>query len=304
MSQKNMFANTNDDLPLFSQTPMRVKVKPFNAQTASPTQTKLAVCPICLDTGEVNTGKHIAICNCAAGETLRLKRGPKSRALQRIERNTPNAYKQTGPTDDAVRLIRETADRSADVEILKHLIGDPILAMRLLDECGSIAGITRHSDPELLRVKGMTINRTSTIRAAMNFAHRSHVADERPAISAPADLLNLLGDMRTLEREEMRVISLNTKNRVLNIETVYRGSVHTVTIRVAELLADPIRRNASALIVAHNHPSSDPTPSPEDVAVTREIANACKLLDLDFLDHLVIGNPSFVSLKERGLGFR
>ena len=164
MSQKDMFAGTNDDLPLFSRTPVRVKAKPFDAQTTTPTQTKLAVCPICLDTGEVNTGKRIAICNCAAGETLRLKRGPKSRALQRIERNTPNAYEQK--SDDAARLIRETSDRTGDIKILKHLIADPILAMRLLDECGSIAGIARLHDPELLRVKVMTVNR------AFNYAPR------------------------------------------------------------------------------------------------------------------------------------
>jgi DNA repair protein RadC len=149
----------------------------------------------------------------------------------------------------------------------------------------------------------MTVNRAFTLRAAMDFANRAHVHDERPLIKSPADLVAHLNDMRTLEREEMRVISLNTKNRVIHIKTVYQGSVHTTVIRVAELLADPIRRNASALIVAHNHPSADPTPSPEDVAVTREIYTACKILDLDLLDHLVIGNPGFVSLKERGLGF-
>ena len=301
MSQKDMFASTNDDLPLFSGTPVRVKAKPFDAQTATPTQTKLAACPICLDTGEVNTGKRITLCNCAAGETVRLKHGPKSRALQRIERNAPDAYEQK--SDDAARLIRETSDRTSDVEILKHLVGDPILAMRLLDECGSIAGIARLPDPELLRVKGMTVNRAFTLRAAMDFAQRTRHEVEKPFIKSPTDAVELLADMRTLEHEEMRVISLNTKNRVIHIKTIYQGSVHTTVIRVAELLADPIRRNASAVMIAHNHPSSDPTPSPEDIAVTREIRSACKILDLDLLDHLVIGNPGFVSLKERGLGF-
>ena len=206
MSQKDMFGGTNDDLPLFSRTPVSVKAKQFDAQTTTPTQTKLAVCPICLDTGEVNTGKRIAICNCAAGETLRLKRGPKSRALQRIERNTPNAYEQTGPADDAARLIRETADRSTDVEILKHLVGDPILAMRLLDECGSIAGIARLPDPELLRVKGMTVNRAFTLRAAMDFAQRTRHEVEKPFIKSPTDAVELLADMRILDHEQMRVI--------------------------------------------------------------------------------------------------
>lgn len=109
--------------------------------------------------------------------------------------------------------------------------------------------------------------------------------------------------MRGLDHEEMRIVSLNTKNRILDSSTVYRGSVHTTVIRVGELLRPALFTNATAVIVLHNHPSGDPTPSPEDVAVTREINQAAKMLDLDLLDHLVIGDPGFVSLKERGLGF-
>lgn len=86
---------------------------------------------------------------------------------------------------------------------------------------------------------------------------------------------------------------------------MYQGSVHTTVIRVGELFRDAVRQNATAIIVAHNHPSGDPTPSPEDVAVTREIVQSGKLLDIDVLDHMVIGSapPRYISLKERGLGF-
>jgi DNA repair protein RadC len=109
--------------------------------------------------------------------------------------------------------------------------------------------------------------------------------------------------MSALEQEELRVVMLNTRNRVLKLETVYRGSLNSSQVRVGELFKGAIRRNAAAIIVVHNHPSGDPTPSPDDVAITRAIVEAGQLLDVQVLDHLVIGQGRFVSLKERGLGF-
>jgi DNA repair protein RadC len=109
--------------------------------------------------------------------------------------------------------------------------------------------------------------------------------------------------MSALEQEHLRVILLDRRNRILETVEVYKGSVNSSQVRVGELFKDAIRANASAIVVAHNHPSGDPTPSPDDVAVTRAIVQAGKLLDIDVLDHLVIGQGKWVSLKERGLGF-
>ncbi len=110
-------------------------------------------------------------------------------------------------------------------------------------------------------------------------------------------------EMSALEQEHLRVILLDRRNRVLAIVEVYKGSVNSSQVRVGELFKEAIRVNASAIIVTHNHPSGDPTPSPDDVAVTRAMVQAGKLLDIDVLDHLVIGQGKWVSLKERGLGF-
>jgi len=110
--------------------------------------------------------------------------------------------------------------------------------------------------------------------------------------------------MSALEQEHLRVLLLDTRNHVLDIVEVYHGSVNTSQIRVGEIFKAAIRRNAAALIVVHNHPSGDPTPSPDDVAVTRAIVQAGKLLDVEVLDHLIIGQGKFVSMKERGLGFQ
>jgi DNA repair protein RadC len=110
--------------------------------------------------------------------------------------------------------------------------------------------------------------------------------------------------MGLLEQEYLKVMLLDTRNRVLDIVEVYRGSVNSSQVRVGEIFKPALQRMAPAIIVIHNHPSSDPTPSPDDVTVTRAIVQAGKLLDITCLDHIIIGGTGrFVSLKERGLGF-
>jgi DNA repair protein RadC len=128
--------------------------------------------------------------------------------------------------------------------------------------------------------------------------------DERPAIHSPDDAAALIKyEMSALEQEELRVFMLDIRNRVEKILTVYKGSLNSSQVRIGELFKDAIRSNAAAIIIAHNHPSGDPTPSPEDVALTRAVVQAGKLLDIEVLDHLVIGGGRHISLKERGLGF-
>jgi DNA repair protein RadC len=128
--------------------------------------------------------------------------------------------------------------------------------------------------------------------------------DERPRIQSPEDIAAILSsEMAALDQEELRVVLLNTKNEVLKMVTVYRGSVNAAQIRVAEVFKEAIRLNAPSLVIAHHHPSGDPTPSPDDVAVTRELVKAGQLLDVEVLDHLVIGDGRHVSLRRRGLGF-
>ena len=148
--------------------------------------------------------------------------------------------------------------------------------------------------------------KVAQLKAAFELGRRLLVEspDEQPTITSPADAANLLlGEMSLLEQESMRVILLDTRNRVQAIQTVYQGSLNTTMVRVGELFREAVRANCAAIIVAHNHPSGDPSPSPEDVAITKDIVAAGKLLSIDVLDHLVIGRQRFVSLKERGLGF-
>jgi len=110
-------------------------------------------------------------------------------------------------------------------------------------------------------------------------------------------------EMAHLDQEQLRVACLNTKNRLQKIHLVYQGSLNTSMIRVGEIYKEPLRLNSAAIIIAHNHPSGEPNPSPEDVLVTREIVEVGKLLDVECLDHLVIGQGKWVSMREKGLGW-
>jgi DNA repair protein RadC len=113
----------------------------------------------------------------------------------------------------------------------------------------------------------------------------------------------LVLQMGRLEREELRVVILNTKNAVLRVVTAYQGNVSASLVRVGELFRDAVRLDAAGVILVHNHPSGDPTPSAADVALTVEIVAAGALLDIELLDHLIIGQGRWISLKRLGLGF-
>ena len=123
-----------------------------------------------------------------------------------------------------------------------------------------------------------------------------------PIISCPNDVRRLLGpEMAPLAQEQLRVLLLDTKNHVVGQRVIYQGNVNSSMIRPAEVLRPAIIEAVPSIIISHNHPSTDPTPSPEDAAITRELAQAGKLLGIELLDHVVIGGERFVSLKERGL---
>jgi DNA repair protein RadC len=180
------------------------------------------------------------------------------------------------------------------------------MGQRLLQSFGGLGGLHRAPIEELIDQHGIGEAKAAQIKAAIELGRRLTLEspEEKPTINSPADAAALVQyEMSALEQEHLRVLLLDTRNHVLDIVEIYRGSVNTSQVRVGEVFKAAIRRNATALIVAHNHPSGDPTPSPDDVAVTRAFVQAGKLVDVDVLDHLVIGRGKFVSLKERGLGF-
>lgn len=170
----------------------------------------------------------------------------------------------------------------------------------------NLLDLARLNLAEMQTVPGIGPTTALAIKSALELARRLVVTPpyDRPQVKSPADAATvLMAEMQGLEQEHLVTMLLDSKNRVLRTHTVYIGSLNTAVVRVGELFREAIRLNSAALILAHNHPSGDPTPSPEDVMVTRQVVEAGKLLNIEVLDHVVIGQSRWVSLKERGLGF-
>ncbi len=181
------------------------------------------------------------------------------------------------------------------------------VAIRILAEFDGLAGLARVGYAELCQQHGLNHAKSSEIMAALELGRRiaSLAPEERAQISCPQDAASLLtAEMAPFVQENLVVLLLNTRNQVVARRTIYIGTVNSSAVRPAEVLRPAIRENAPSIIVAHNHPSGDPTPSPEDISVTRDLATAGRLMDIELLDHLIIGHGGrFTSLKEQRLGF-
>lgn len=180
------------------------------------------------------------------------------------------------------------------------------LAQRLLKQYNGLPGLARATFAELCNEHGLGEAKAAQLKAALELGRRLAAAgpEERALVRSPQDVANLvMSEMSLLEREELWALLLNTKNQVVTTARIYRGNVNMSTIRVGEVFRDAVRQTCPALIIVHNHPSGDPTPSADDIAVTKQIIEAGRLLDIEVLDHIVIGQGQFVSLKERRLGF-
>lgn len=177
------------------------------------------------------------------------------------------------------------------------------LAQRLLSQPGGLRYLAEASLEELKEQKGIGLAKATQIKAAIELGRRLSVySANRPVIQHPGDVASLLMDeMRYLDREHFRTVSLNTKNRVLAIDNVAVGSLNASLIHPREVFKGPVKRSAAAIILVHNHPSGDPSPSLEDIQVTRRLVEAGKLLGIEVLDHLILGDGSFISMKEKGL---
>jgi len=205
------------------------------------------------------------------------------------------------------RVIRD-AESCNLVELLAAIVGGAKqieIAEALLAQFGDIHGLYRAHATEIANVYGIGECTAARIHAALSLGKRILIPPETArSINSPQDAADIVRPMiGHRDQEHMLVIPLNTRNHVLDIVELYRGSVNSAQVRIAELFRPAFRYNAPAIILAHNHPSSDLGPSREDISLTRSIVEAGKLLDVEVLDHLIVSASSFVSLKSRKLGF-
>jgi DNA repair protein RadC len=176
------------------------------------------------------------------------------------------------------------------------------MAAKLLAKYGGLSGLLRAEFAELRTEHGLGEAKAAQVKAALEIGRRlgSLAGETKYQIKSPADAAQLVMlEMMHLDHEQLRIITLDTKNQVVENISRYRGTVNSSVLRAAEVFRPAVVRNCPAVIVCHNHPSGDPTPSPEDILVTRQLVEAGRHLDIELVDHLVIGNQRFVSLKEQ-----
>ncbi len=161
---------------------------------------------------------------------------------------------------------------------------------------------TPTKDAALLEALRSNLGLLGELAARYEVATKPEGPEDPPSINSPQDVQRLLGpEMSQLAQEQLRVLLIDTKSQVVGQRVIYQGNISSAIVRTAEVFRPAVIEAVPSVIVAHNHPSRDPDPSPDDVMITRKLKQAAELLDIDLLDHIVIGGKRHVSLKERGL---
>ncbi len=198
------------------------------------------------------------------------------------------------------RLRPDAVEGQSDALLLARLIRRRTSrCARLLQRAGSWRGLTRLTTTELRREHGLTLAQAERLKIALEIGRRLPFPPPLvTTIHSPVDVADLLLGAMPGEQERFWVVLLTTEHAVIAVETLYVGTIDTIVIRPAEVYGSAIRVNAAAIVVAHSQPSGEPEPSPEDVRITRELIAAGQLLELPLLDHLIVGNGRWVSLRE------
>jgi DNA repair protein RadC len=209
------------------------------------------------------------------------------------------------------RLIRDGPEFLSEIELLAILLGSGTgeasaleLAAQVLSRFGGLKGLAAASCQELGTVRGVGPAKAALIQAAVQMGRRlaAQPAETRPVINCPDDVVKLMmEEMRGLDREHFRALLLNSKNQVLYADRIAVGTLSQSSVHPRELFKNAVKRNAAAVILVHNHPSGDPTPSRQDLDVTKRLARAGEIIGISVLDHVVIGDNNFVSFKASGL---
>lgn len=209
------------------------------------------------------------------------------------------------------RLLKEGVQALTDIELLAILLrtGSPggsvlELAAVVLNHFRSLRELLQASIEELSNIKGIGPAKAAQVKAALEFGRRvtEQKIDDRAVIRHPEDAADLvMEEMRSLDREQFRALLLNTKHQLIGREIISIGTLNSSMAHPRELFKNAIKRSAAAMILVHNHPSGDPAPSQEDIGITKRMMEAGGIIGIEILDHLIVGDNRFVSLKARGL---
>ena len=209
------------------------------------------------------------------------------------------------------RMLHFGSDSLSNAELLAILLrtgssSDSVLslAQKVLSEIGSIQALHEIAIEELTNIKGIGPAKAIQIKAAIELGKRVAGQNymDRVTIRSPKDVADyLMEDLRHLKQEHFLALLLDTKNNVIAKEIISIGTLNASIIHPREVYKPAIKKSVSAIIAVHNHPSGDPTPSREDIEVTKRLKEAGDILGIDLLDHVIIGNQRYVSLKDKGL---
>lgn len=179
------------------------------------------------------------------------------------------------------------------------------LSTRILSEFDGLNGLLDIGISEITSIKGIKNIKASQILAIGELFRRFNSLNlirEGNSISSPRDIAKLLiNEMMSLKQEILKLIMLDTKNNIIGIKDVFKGSLNTSIVHPREIFKEALKKSSSSIIICHNHPSGDPTPSKEDINITLRLKECSKIIGIDLLDHLIIGKGKFVSLKEKGI---
>ncbi|MBN1063802.1 JAB domain-containing protein [Clostridium botulinum] len=209
------------------------------------------------------------------------------------------------------KLLSYGADTLNNSELLAIILrtgtkGENVLQLsnRLLSEFQGLDGILEASLEDITSIKGIKEGKASQILALAELFKRFRTfksADRDIKIMSPNDIAMLInGEMSLLKQEILKVIFLNTKNIVIGTKDVFKGSLNTSIVHPREIFKEAVNKSSAKIIICHNHPSGDPTPSKEDINITLRIKECGEIMGIQLLDHIIIGKNGFISLKEKG----
>ncbi len=210
------------------------------------------------------------------------------------------------------RLQKFGAEKMSVQELLALILGRGIAgesvtvtAQRLLSQFGSIKGIGNASLEELTLVKGIGLAKASQIKAAFELARRvdnPQDFDSKPIVRTPDEVFNLIkGDLKDKKKEHFLVLLLDTRSRLIKSAEISTGSLDSTIVHPREVFKEALSASAASVIFAHNHPSGDPHPSKDDIELTKRLAKAGEVMGIEVIDHVIIGDKNFLSLKREGL---
>ena len=210
------------------------------------------------------------------------------------------------------KLLRYGAESLSNPELLAIILrtgtkGENVLSLsqRIISEFNGLNGILNASIKEMTEIKGVKESKASQMIAIAELFKRFNTYKsfiEFKRVTSPNDVASMLyGEMGTFNQEVLKLIILNTKNEIIKIKDVFKGSLNSSLIHPREIFNEAIRNSAASIIICHNHPSGDPTPCDEDIKVTIRLKECGEIIGIKLIDHIVIGRNIYVSLKEKGI---